>query len=199
MMRSSSLFSIPFFISSMRFVMALVALLLAAPVNAQVAIAPSTTQPASWERFSLRVINQTDTPTVTVRLEVPAAISVLGVEPLQNWIFETGAVPDSGPTVITWRGGSVRRGEFGEFVFLGRLKGDARQEDLVFPVRIERANGSVVEWRHGRGADYAAPRVEVAGTVRMSGSAPVFLSVLAMGIALVAVVLAIAARAKAES
>jgi hypothetical protein len=145
------------------------------------------------------VINQTDTPTVAVRLEVPAAISVLGVEPLQNWIFETGSLPDSGPTVINWRGGSVRRGEFGEFVFLGRLKGDARQEDLVFPVRIERANGSVVEWRRGRGEDYAAPRVEVAGTVRISTTGQIFLSVLAMGIAMVAVVLAIAARAKTES
>ncbi|MBI4501959.1 MAG: DUF1775 domain-containing protein [Gemmatimonadetes bacterium] len=179
----------------MRFTIAILILaLMATPATAQVAIAPSTTEPASWERFSLRIINQTDTPTVSVQLEVPAAISVLGVDPRAGWAFETAVTPDSGPTVITWRGGQVRRGEFGEFVFLGRLKADARQEELVFPVKIERANGSVVEWRNRRGEDYAAPRVEVAGTVRVSAAGQILLAGLALGVAIVALVVAIAGR-----
>jgi uncharacterized protein YcnI len=166
--------------------------LVATPLRAQVAINPVTTTPAAWERFALRVINQTDTPTVQVRLEVPSAISLLGVEAKIGWIWETAATPDSGPTVITWKGGTVKRGEYGEFPFLGRLKADARQEDLVFPVQIVRASGSAVEWRRGRGEDYAAPRVEVAGTVRVSAAGQMVLAGTAIGIALLALVFAIA-------
>ncbi len=171
--------------------------LLASPAAAQVAINPTTTTPASWERFALRVINQTDTPTVAVRLEVPAVIMVLGVEPKSGWIVDVTATqaPDSAPTVITWRGGSVKRGEYGEFPFLGRLQATARQEDIVMPVRIERANGSVVEWRRGRGESYAAPRVEVAGTTRVSSAGSMVMSGLAVGIAILALVIALAARA----
>src|SRR3954468_23459175 len=148
----------------------LIALAAAVPASAQVAIYPTTTTPAAWERFALRVINQTDTPTVAVRIDVPSAVMLLGVEPRAGWTFETAQAPDSGPMSITWRGGVIKKGEYGEFPFLGRLKGDARREVIVMPVRIERATGSVVEWRHGPNEDYAAPRVDVAGTVRVSAS-----------------------------
>jgi hypothetical protein len=87
----------------------------------------------------------------------------------------------------------VRRGEYGEFPFLGRLKADSRQEDLVFPVRIERATGSTVEWRRGRGEDYAAPRVQVAGTVRVSAAGQMLMAGLAVGLAIVAIIVAISA------
>jgi uncharacterized protein YcnI len=184
----------------MRFLSCSLALILSAlPARAQVAIDPMTTTPAAWERFGLRIINQTDTPTVMVRVEVPSAAMVLGVERKAGWTFETSQLPDSGPTVITWRGGSVERGEFGDFPFLARLKADARQQDLVFPVRIERANGSVVEWRGRQGQDYAAPRVQVAGTVRVSPTGSLMLASLAMGLAIVALIVAIARGAQRRS
>ena len=177
----------------MRFILA--ALVLALPnasASAQVALNPQTTSPAAWERYGLRVINQTDTPTVAVRVEIPSAVMFLGTEPKNGWTTEIAQLPDSGPTVVTWRGGSVKKGEFGEFPFLGRLKADARQEDLVFPVKIERANGSTVEWRHPRGQDYAAPRVEVAGTVGVTAGAAVMLAGFSLGVAILALVVAIA-------
>jgi uncharacterized protein YcnI len=176
----------------MRYVIAALALLPLSSASAQVAISPLTTMPAAWERFGLRVINQTDTPTVAVRIEVPSALTFLGIEPRTGWTTDITQLPDSGPTVITWRGGAIKKGEYGEFPFLGRLKADARQEDLVFPVRIERANGSVVEWRHPEGQDYAAPRVEVVGTVRVTTGAAVMMAGLSLGVGLLALVVAIA-------
>jgi uncharacterized protein YcnI len=192
----TSLCTLHAFISRMKnVILALLLVSAGTPAAAQVAINPVTTTPAAWERFALRVINQTDTPTVSVRLEVPAAVSLLGVEDKPGWTWEKAVMPDSGPTVVTWKGGSVKRGEFAEFPFLGRLKADARQEDLVFPVQIVRASGSAVEWRRGRGEDYAAPRVEVAGTVRISAAGQMVLAGTAIGIALLALVVAIARSA----
>ena len=162
------------------------------PAAAQVAVNPVITTPAAWERFSVRVINQTDTPTVAVRVEVPAAVMVLGVEPKSGWTFQVVPSVDSGPAVITWTGGSIRKGEYGEFPFLGRLEAQARQEELVFPVRIQRANGSAAEWRRPRGEPYEAPRVEIAGTVRVSPAGQLVMAGAAIGIAILALVVAIA-------
>jgi uncharacterized protein YcnI len=162
------------------------------PAHAQVAVNPVVTTPAAWERFSVRVINQTDTPTVTVRVEVPAVVMVLGVEPKTGWTFQVVPSVDSGPSAITWTGGAIRHGEYGEFPFLGRLQPQARQEDLVFPVRIQRENGSVVEWRHQEGEPYAAPRVEIAGTVHISPAGQFMMAGAAMGIAILALVVAVA-------
>jgi uncharacterized protein YcnI len=170
----------------------LVVLFSGTPVLAQVGLVPTTTSPAVWERYGLRVINQTDTATVAVRVEVPSAIMFLGTEPKSGWTTEVTQLPDSGPTVVTWRGSSIKKGEYAEFPFLGRLKADSRQEDLVFPVKIERANGSSVEWRHQKGEPYAAPRVEVAGTVSVTPGAAVMLSGLSLGVAILALVVAIA-------
>jgi uncharacterized protein YcnI len=182
----------------MKTLLAVFTLLLAGalPAAAQVAISPTTTTPAAWERFALRVINQTDTPTVAVRIEVPAAVMVLGVEPVTGWTFETAQSPDSGPTTITWRGGMVKKGEYGEFPFLGRLKADARREVIVMPVQIERQNGSVVEWRRRANEPYPAPRVDVAGTVRVSASGALMMGALAMGVAILALILTIASNAR---
>ena len=167
----------------------------AGSLEAQVAIVPTTTTPAAWERYAVRVINQTDTPTVAVQVEVPSAMSVLGIEPRSGWSFETTQKPDSGPTVITWKGGSIKRGEYAEFPFLGRVAGDAKQEVLVMPVRIERANGSNVEWRKGIGEAYQAPRVEIVGSVTVSHSATIMVSAMALGVALIALAVAIAKKA----
>src|SRR5712691_5944488 len=109
----------------------LLSLASASDVAAQVSIHPGTVQPAAWERFAIRVFNQTDTPTVAVRVEVPEAIAILGVDAGRMWPFKTIAATDSTPQRIEWRGGQLIRGEFREFAFLGRLKADARQEDLV--------------------------------------------------------------------
>ncbi|MBI4421653.1 MAG: DUF1775 domain-containing protein [Gemmatimonadetes bacterium] len=159
---------------------------------AQVAIYPPTTTPATWERFAVRVVNQTDTPTVAVRVEVPQAVTIMGVDGGRMWPFRMTPGTDSTPQHIEWRGGPIRKGEFREFAFLGRLAADARQEDLVFPMRIERASGSVVEWRRGRGENYAAPRVEVLGTARLSPAGMLAMAGAAVGIAILALVVAIA-------
>jgi len=180
----------------MKYAISLLAMLVATSAAAQVSVSPQVTTPAAWERFAVRVINQTDTATVSVEVEVPGIIKVLGVEPKAGWTMKTMIPTDSVPQVITWTGGSVGKGEFAEFAFLGRLDANAKKEDLGFPVKIQRANGSVVEWRKQPGEPYAAPRVDIAGTVTISPMGQMAMAGAAMGLSIFAIILAIALGAK---
>ena len=166
-----------------------------ASARAQVAVHPMTTTPAAWERFALRIINQTDTSTVAVRIEVPEALGILGVEADPAWTFRVIPQTDSTAAAIEWTGGAVGRGEFREFAFQGRVQADAKQNDLVLPVRITRANGSVVEWRNYPGRDYAAPRVRVVGTVSVSGRGAMMMAGVAVGISLLTLIIVLGGRA----
>ncbi len=166
--------------------------LFALPAEAQIDLYPPTVKPAAWERFALRAINQTDTAFVAVRLTVPEAIMVLGVEPVAGW--EARLIPsgEGTPPAIEWTGGELVRGEFLEFAFFGRLPGDVRRQPLVFPVHMTRANGSVVEW--GRGGSGAAPTVRIVGTTTVTGWASLALAGVATGLAALAIALALAKR-----
>jgi uncharacterized protein YcnI len=132
--------------------------------QAQVSIHPRSTTPASWERFAIRVVNGTDTATTGVRVDVPDAVTVLGVEPTAGWTTRRDAGSDSSPQFVEWSGGKLLRGEFLEFAFLGRVIGDARRTDLVFPVTLT--------------------QLSVRGVTAIAGTA--------LGVALIALILAIA-------
>jgi uncharacterized protein YcnI len=173
-------------------VLALIAQAVAAtPAEAQVAIHPTAVAPASWERFGLRVVSQYDSPVVSVRLLVPDALAVLGVDAPPGWTAHHIAATDSTPQAIEWTGSRVERGEFREFAFLGRLAADARRKELVFPVHLTRADGSTLEWsRDGAGAPLV---VLIRGTTRLSPWGALAAAGAAIGLASLAMVLALLA------
>ncbi|MCZ6917237.1 MAG: DUF1775 domain-containing protein [Gemmatimonadetes bacterium] len=160
---------------------------------AQVAMHPPSIKPTAWERFALRAINQTDTAFVHVRLAVPEALMILGIEPMDGWDFALTPSTDSTPQVIEWSGGTLLRGEFREFVFYGRLPGDAREQDLVFPVRLTRANGSEVIW-DPRSDTGIPPTVRIIGTTTITGWGSLALAGVAVGIAVIALALTVSRR-----
>jgi len=168
-------------------------LLLATAAQAQVDLHPSTVKPAAWERFVLRAINQTDTAFVAVRLTVPEVIMVLGVQPLPGWEFRLIAGSDTTPQIIEWSGGELLRGEFLEFAFFGRLPGDARRRELVFPVHLTRASGSVVAWDRRSGGG-AAPTVRILGTTSVTAWGSLALAGVAVGLSVLALALAAGKR-----
>jgi hypothetical protein len=158
-----------------------------------VVVAPSAVTPAGFERFALRVANQSDTATVAIRLTVPEAIQVLGVNAPPGWTARLEPVTDTSAPVIEWSGGRVERGGFVEFAFLGRVAGDAKPgSELVFPVLITRANGSRVAW--ATGGDARPPTVAIQGTVTASPAGAFMLAGGAVGLSILAVVLALARR-----
>jgi uncharacterized protein YcnI len=95
----------------------------AAGAEAQVTVRPISATPGTWERFAVQVTNQIDSPVVTVRIEIPAELVVVGVEPRPEWPFRFDSL-ESGGYTIEWRGGWIAQGEFQEFRFFGRLRTD---------------------------------------------------------------------------
>ncbi len=159
-------------------------------LQAQVDIDPATVKPAAWERFALRVVNQTDTAFTRVRLTVPEAVMILGVEPLPGWTFTLIAASDTSPQSIEWSEGSHLRGEYREYAFFGRIPADAKRRELVFPVALTRASGSVVEWNRRRETG-APPTVQIVGTTGITPWASMALAGVAVGIAILALALAV--------
>ncbi|MBI2615306.1 MAG: DUF1775 domain-containing protein [Gemmatimonadetes bacterium] len=163
------------------------------PLWAQIALDPPSVTPAAWERFTLRVVNQTDTPTVAVRITLPEAVQVLGVGAPPGFTARLQPATDSSAPSIEWSGGRVDRGAFYEFAFLGRVAPDARPgAELVFPVRLTRASGSTVDW--ARGGASRAPTVSIRGTTAISPAGAFALAGAATGLAILALVLAVVRR-----
>lgn len=163
------------------------------PLAAQIALDPPSVTPAAWARFTLRVVNQTDTPTVALQMTIPEAIQVLGLASPQGFTARLQPATDSSAPVIEWSGGGIERGAFVEFGFLGRVAPDARPgSELVFPVRLTRANGSTVDWV--RGGAGQPPVVTIQGTTAISASGAFALAGAAVGLAILALVLALARR-----
>lgn len=160
---------------------------------AQVVLNPSSVTPAAFERFAFRVVNQSDTPTVAIQVTVPEAIQVLGVNAPAGWTAQLKPASDTGAPVIQWSGGELTRGGFTEFAFLGRIAADARPgSELVFPVRLTRANGSTANWAWGGNA--RPPTAAIVGITNVSAAGAFALAGAATGLAILALVLALTRR-----
>ncbi len=163
--------------------------MVAPTVSAQVSISPRAVVPADLVRFAVLVADPTDTAVVAVRVEVPEALAILGVDAPAGWTRRLVAATDSTPQAIEWSGGHLGRREFQEFAFFARLSANARRTTLIFPVRIGRADGSAREWR--RGGYGQPPEVEIRGTVGITADGAFTLAAAALGLAALAVALAL--------
>lgn len=161
-------------------------------LTSQVALEPTTIEPAAWERFALRVVNQSETPVVAVEIALPDVLQILGIDQPPGWAAELVRATDSTPPSIVWWGGEVPRGGFREFPFMGRLPADARRRELVFPVTLGRADGS--ETVFGPGGQGRALAVAISGTTGISAWGAFALAGGAMGLAVLALALALLAR-----
>jgi len=165
------------------------ALAAANTLSAQVTIGPRTVEPADLVRFGVLVANPLDQAVVAVRVEIPEALVILGVDAPPGWVALVAAATDSSPQAITWDGGQLGRGGFKEFAFFTRLAATARRTTLVFPVRIRRDDGSVRDWR--RGGEGQPPTVEVRGSVGLTAGGAFTLAAAALGLAALATALAL--------
>ena len=160
---------------------------------AQVVVDPGSATPAAFERFALRVVNQSDTATVAVRVTVPEAIQVLGVNAPAGWTARLTPATDSAAPVIEWSGGELLRDGFTEFTFLGRVAADAKPgSELIFPVRLTRANGATADWAWG--GDARPPSVAIVGVTNISPAGAFALAGAAIGLSILALVLALTRR-----
>jgi hypothetical protein len=125
---------------------------------------------------------------------VPDAVSILGVEPQPGWTFTLEEATATGPASVTWRGGYIYQREFLEFAFLGRVAGDARRAELVFPVTLARSDGQILAWSNPPGLQRPAPRVRIVGTTQLSPWGALALAGAALVTAVLALVLVLSRR-----
>lgn len=171
------------------FLALLMGLAVGAPAAAQVQIVPLRMEPAAWDRVALRVAGGAAPAIVAVRIELPDALAVLGVEPVPGWVAVTTPSSSEGPTTVEWAGGRLASGEFREFAFLGRLAADIRQRDLRVNVALVRENGDSTRWRAA--GDHPPLRIAISGTTSVSPWAAVALAGGAFGVAVLALAFAI--------
>jgi uncharacterized protein YcnI len=170
-------------------------LLLARPaLSAQVTITPREIVPADLVRFAVQVASASDTGVVAVRIEVPDALAVLGLDAPAGWTARLIAGTDSTPQKIEWVGGPLLLGGYREFAFFARVAATAHQQSLVFPVRLERSDGSAREWRDGRDGGGLAPQARITGSVGVTAQGAFALAAAAGGLAGLALAIALRRR-----
>lgn len=162
-------------------------------LGAQVSVAPSAVEPAGFERLALRVANPDPSPVTLVRIEIPEVLTVLGVDAPVGWAWRLTAATDTSAAAVEWSGDSLAQGAFREFAVLVRLASDVRDVTLVLPVRVEHADGRVVTWT--RNGDGRPPTVSIRATTGMSARGAVALAGGALGVAALALALALHRRA----
>lgn len=163
------------------------AVFLIAPTTAssQVMITPNSITPAGWAHFEISVVNSRDDAITGVRVVVPEIISILGVDPTDDWTYESQPAAGSAPQFIEWTGSTLSRGDLATFSFLGRLAGDAKKRSLLFPMTITR--GSDVQEINARESGVL---VQIIGSTILTPWAGLGVAALAFAVSMVAVGLA---------
>ena len=128
----------------MRQLLTISVFLVAAPVmlGAHVTVWPRESAPGISERYTVRVPTEGKVVTTSVRLEVPADVTVTSVLAMPSVIADI--VRDGNRiTSVTWKF-DVPPGEFAEFVFMARNPKEGTE--IVWKVHQHFADGSQSDW-----------------------------------------------------
>jgi uncharacterized protein YcnI len=137
------------------------ALVVAGAASAHAEISPGVFQAGEGREFVLTVPNEKENPTTTsVELTPPSGFQIFSFAPTPGWERQaetTGSGEEESVTRVTWSGGSIPAGEYGQFAFTGNAD-DAGA--YAFNVRQTYSDGSVVDWSGPADSDEPAARVE---------------------------------------
>jgi uncharacterized protein YcnI len=151
------------------------ALALASPAVAHVTVNPREAPADSFTRFAIRVPNESKTATIEVTVKLPEALTAVGFQPKPGWTRSVTIAKLAKPVqvegesvteriaTVTWKGGSLRPGEFDEFGLSAHVPNTPGRQ-LVFPTLQKYAGGEVVRWIGSPDGDEPAPRVVLTGT-----------------------------------
>jgi uncharacterized protein YcnI len=134
-------------------------LLVAGVASAHVTVWPKESQANGYERFTVRVPNEKDNPTVKVRVVLPAGATFSGVLPVAGWKFDAEKDAAGHVTALIWSGGEIKPGEFMEFGV--SLKNPKEPGNVTFKAYQTYSDGTVVNWEGPAGADQPAPTVHL--------------------------------------
>src|SRR4051812_45786697 len=153
-------------------------------------VSPGSSRPGAYERYVLRVPNESDNPTVKVEMRFPAEVRVISFVDVPGWTLQ--AVMDSTGRAVsaTWTG-TLPPERFVELPFMAvNPKSGGR---ITWPVIQTYANGDRAEWTGPRDSEHPASVTELAtsGGPTSLASLSNILAVLATLVALAALLLSL--------
>ncbi|HEX6693243.1 MAG TPA: YcnI family protein [Longimicrobiales bacterium] len=183
----------------------------ASQVLAHAVVYPAAAKPGAYERYVLRVPNERDIATTRVEIRFPANVTVVSFGDVEGWALEVQK--DSAQRIIgaSWTG-TLAPARFVEFPFIAVNPREAAQ--ITWPAYQTYADGERVEWTGAPGSDKPASVTAVGdASAATNGSdtasdatedtdsgnpakLPLFVSLGALAIALLAMVLALGARGR---
>lgn len=120
-------------------------LAIAGVASAHAVVYPRTATADSFEKFSVRVPSEKESPTVKVRVEFPAEFAISRVQPVPGWTYAMEKSADgTAVTAITWSGGQIGPTELQEFVFQGKTP--KNPGNYAFKIYQTYADGETVAW-----------------------------------------------------
>jgi uncharacterized protein YcnI len=131
-------------------------LLFAGIASAHVVVYPKEVTQGSYEKFSVRVPPESQSPTISVAVEIPADVTVSRFQPMPGWKYEiTKDATDKIINVLwTATGEGLAATEFTEFNMQG-LIGD-KATSLTWKAHQTYKDGKVVDWVGAADADKSA-------------------------------------------
>lgn len=142
----------------MRTLMVIVAtaLLFTEAAFAHVTVWPQQSRAGMAERYTVRVPTERTVSTLSIELEVPAAVTVTGILAPAGFTYETKREGNRIAS-ITWKQ-EIRPGEIGEFVFFAR---NPAASQIVWKAHQRYADGQVEDWVGPAGDRRPAPSVSL--------------------------------------
>jgi len=157
-------------------------------------VSPGASRPGAYERYVLRVPNESDNATVKIEMTFPAEMRVISFVDVPGWTLR--AVMDSSGRAVsaTWTG-TLPPERFVELPFMAvNPKRNAR---IAWPVIQTYANGDRAEWTGPRDSDHPASVTEIAVQRESLGSLSNILALMAALVALAALILSLRGRDRA--
>jgi uncharacterized protein YcnI len=121
-------------------------LLFAGIACAHVVVYPTEATQGSYEKFTVRVPTEKETPTIKVEVLIPDEVTVSRFEPMAGWKYDITKDATDKITSVIWTatGDGLLSTEFGEFNMQGKV-GDTATS-LAWKAHQTYKDGTVVDW-----------------------------------------------------
>lgn len=149
---------------------------------------PKTTTPGAYEKYLLRVPNERPVPTREVRLSFPPNLRVVSFGDVPGWTITVERDSANRISGAVWRG-EIGVERFVEFPFVAANPRETGR--LVWNASQLYVNGELVNWTGPEGSKTPASVTEIRPATPAPSRTPVFISVAALVVAVVALGLAL--------
>jgi uncharacterized protein YcnI len=131
-------------------------MLFAGIASAHVTVFPKEAIQGSYEKFTVRVPSEQDTPTMKVEVKIPETVEISRTMPLSGWKSELTKDANGKVTSVIWTATAegLTSTEFGEFSMQGKV--DKAATSIVWKAVQTYKDGSIVEWIGDEKSDHPA-------------------------------------------